>query len=66
MKNRMWQRNLSNVSRDMLMTLLVVKDDERKYCQKYYSCTGRLSMIELLKELNEEYDNYVIISINYF
>lgn len=48
------------------MTLLVVKDDERKYCQKYYSCTGRLSMIELLKELNEEYDNYVIISINYF
>lgn len=66
MQNRTWKRNLSNVKKQVMVTLLVDKENEVEYCQEYYDYYGRLSMTELIKTIDEEYDNYVIVSINHF
>lgn len=49
-----------------MVTLLVDKEDRVEYCQESYYYYGRISRIELIKAIKEEYDNYVIVSINHF
>lgn len=66
MQKRTWKRNISNIRKEVMVTLLVDKEDRVEYCQESYYYYGRISRIELIKAIKEEYDNYVIVSINHF
>lgn len=66
MTPKKWKRNISNVRKEVMVTLLIDKDNKLKFHQESYYYYGRLSRIELIKAIEEEYDNYVIISINHF
>lgn len=62
-----WKRNISNVRKEVMVTLLADKDDNKlEFHQESYYYYGRLSRVELIKAIEEEYDNYVIVSINHF
>lgn len=66
MTNKKWKRNISNVRKEVMVTLLIDKGNNVEFHQESYYYYGRLSRIELIKAIEEEYDNYVIVSINHF
>lgn len=62
-----WKRNISNVRKEVMVTLLIDKgNNDLEFYQESYYYYGRLSRIELIKAIEEEHDNYVIVSINHF
>ena len=66
MQKRTWKRNISNIRKEVMVTLLVDKEERVEYCKESYYYYGRLSRIELIKTIDEDYDKYVIISISHF
>lgn len=66
MTPKKWKRNISNVRKEVMVTLLVDKEDRVESYQESYYYYGRLSRIELIKAIEEEYDNYIIVSIDHF
>lgn len=62
-----WKRNISNVRKEVMVTLLVDKgNNDLEFYQESYYYYGRLSRIELIKAIEEKHDNYVIVSIDHF
>lgn len=65
MQNRTWKRNLSKVEREVVITVMTEDDDNIYHENKHYTYFGKMSWDKLCKELDKEYDKYVIVSINY-
>ena len=62
-----WKRNISNIRKEVMVTLLIDKgNNDLEFYQESYYYYGRLSRIELIKAIEKEYDKYVILSINHF